>query len=102
MKNRPKRMDGIVKLTPLEIAERDARAQHWMNQRKIERVWQACVRARYRKDHLLLSYEDLMTREDIKFLDPITIHVAHVGMFEVISQDLSDGRYRFMLVEAYS
>jgi hypothetical protein len=39
-----KRLDGIVRLTPAEIAERDARAQHWMNQRKIERVWEGCVR----------------------------------------------------------
>jgi hypothetical protein len=32
------RMDGLCNLTDAEKAERDARAQHWMNQRKIERV----------------------------------------------------------------
>lgn len=52
---RPKRMDGITHLTPEEKAERDARAQKWMNNRKIERVWEGCQRARYRAEALALS-----------------------------------------------
>jgi len=42
-----KRLDGIGKLTPAQKAERDARAQYWMNQRKIERVAEAAERSGY-------------------------------------------------------
>ena len=40
-----KRLDGITHLTAKEKAERDARAQYWMNQRKIERVAEAAARS---------------------------------------------------------
>lgn len=39
-----KRVDGLGKLTKAEKDERDARAQYWMNQRKIERVAEAAAR----------------------------------------------------------
>lgn len=37
-------MDGIGRLTKAEKLERDARAQYWMNQRKIERVAEGAYR----------------------------------------------------------
>lgn len=39
------RLDGIKRLTPHEIEVRDKRTRDWMNQRKIERVHEAAVRA---------------------------------------------------------
>jgi len=41
---KPKRLDGITHLTAEQKAERDARAQYWMNQRKIERVAEAAYK----------------------------------------------------------
>lgn len=38
------------KLSKNEKDQRDARAQKWMNNRKIERVWAACVRWRETHD----------------------------------------------------
>lgn len=41
---KPKRIDGVGYLTKEQKAERDARAQYWMNQRKIERVAEGAAR----------------------------------------------------------
>lgn len=40
-----KRVDGVGRLTKKEKLERDARAQYWMNQRKIERVAEGAFRS---------------------------------------------------------
>jgi hypothetical protein len=40
-----KRIDGLHKLTAEQKAERDARAQYWMNQRKIVRVAEVSARS---------------------------------------------------------
>jgi hypothetical protein len=39
-----KRVDGVGRLTKAQKLERDARAQYWMNQRKIERVAEGAFR----------------------------------------------------------
>lgn len=68
-----------------EAAERDARAQYWMNQRKIERVAEAAARSGWYE----ISYEEYEAYRLAGQLDIVTDELA-------CYLPLEDGRYRVM------
>jgi len=54
--SKKKRLDGITKLSKEEAKNRDAQAQYWMNQRKIERVAEGAARHGWQRWPSVITY----------------------------------------------
>lgn len=96
-----KRLDGVVRLTKKEKLERDARAQYWMNQRKIERVAEGA--AKHGWHTMTGELVDRLVREGSTRLDDdgeLIVIIKDSGTYSV------DGEYRLhsydMLPDTYS